>query len=131
MKRVYIFQNTDNYFDATTIPDSVLGCAMAHIKTWKTFLSTNEPYCVIFEDDAIFEPDFKQNFDLCFKHVPKDFDIFYISCLYNRNFIDDNIVNQYIKIPDFFLGAHSYVISRKGAEKLLKYIPSFSITAQA
>ena len=68
--------STDNYFDATTIPDSVLGCAMAHIKTWKTFLSTNEPYCVIFEDDAIFEPDFKKNFDLCLKHVPTDFDIF-------------------------------------------------------
>jgi GR25 family glycosyltransferase involved in LPS biosynthesis len=113
--------STDNYFDATTIPDSVLGCAMAHIKTWKTFLSTNEPYCVIFEDDAIFEPDFKQNFDLCLKHVPTDFDIFYIGCVFNNNFNNINI-NQYIKIPDCFLGTHSYIISRKGAEKLLKHI---------
>jgi GR25 family glycosyltransferase involved in LPS biosynthesis len=114
-------KETGNQFIASTIPDSVLGCALAHIKTWKTFLSSNEPYCVIFEDDAVFEPNFKNNFDLYFKHTPSDFDIFYIGCLHNINFTDNNI-NEYIKIPDIFLGLHSYVISRKGVEKLLKHI---------
>jgi GR25 family glycosyltransferase involved in LPS biosynthesis len=69
-------EETGDYLKATTIPNSVLGCAAAHLKTWKTFLSTNEPYCVIFEDDAVFEPNFKHKFDLCFKHTPFDFDIF-------------------------------------------------------
>ena len=112
---------TGNQFTATTIPDSVLGCALAHIKTWKTFLSTNEPYCVIFEDDAVFEPDFRTKFDICFKHTPSDYDIFYIGCLHNKNLFNKNI-NQYIKIPDCFLGTHSYVLSRKGAIKLLKLL---------
>jgi GR25 family glycosyltransferase involved in LPS biosynthesis len=112
---------TGNQLIASTIPDSVLGCALAHVKTWKTFLSTNEPYCVIFEDDAVFEPGFRNKFDICFKHIPSDYDIFYIGCLHNKNFVDNNI-NQYIKIPDCFLGLHSYVLSRKGAEKLLKLI---------
>ena len=130
-------EETDNYLTATTIPNSVLGCALAHLNTWKTFLSTNEPYCVIFEDDAVFEPNFKNNFDLYFKHTPSDFDIFYIGCFFNNNRLVDNMfcntlfrnckkeeiyINQYIKIPNFFLGAHSYVISRNGAEKLIKYI---------
>lgn len=112
---------TQNQFIASTIPNSVLGCVLAHIKTWKTFLSTNEPYCVIFEDDAIFESDFRHKFDISFKHTPSDFDIFYIGCLHNRNFFNNNI-NEYIKIPDCFFGTHSYVLSRKGAEKLLEYI---------
>lgn len=128
---------TGDYLKATTIPSSVLGCSLAHLKTWKTFLSTNEPYCVIFEDDAVFEPNFKNKFDLCFKHTPSDFDIFYIGSHLSRNKLMDNFlcnilfrnckeqeiyINQYIKIPNFFLGAHSYVISRNGAEKLIKYI---------
>jgi GR25 family glycosyltransferase involved in LPS biosynthesis len=112
---------TGNYFRSTTIPDSVLGCAMAHIKTWKTFLSTNKPYCMIFEDDAIFEDNFKKKFDLCLRHLPNDFDIFYTGCFYNNNFTSKNM-NEYIKIPDFFFATHSYMISRNGAIKLLKYI---------
>jgi len=114
-------KETGNQFIASTIPDSVLGCALAHIKTWKTFLSTNEPYCVIFEDDAVFEINFRNNFDLNLKHTPSDYDIFYIGCLHNKNLFNNNI-NQYIKIPDIFFGTHSYVISRKGVEKLLKHI---------
>jgi GR25 family glycosyltransferase involved in LPS biosynthesis len=114
---------TGDYLTAATIPTGVLGCALAHLKTWKTFLSTNEQYCVIFEDDVVFESNFKNNFDLCFKQTPSDFDIFYIGCLFGNiyNFKEKKI-NKYIKIPFFFLGAHSYVISRKGSEKLVKYI---------
>ena len=52
--------NTDNYFDATTIPDSVLGCAMAHIKTWKTFLSTNELSSFWHIHSIIFSPLFTE-----------------------------------------------------------------------
>ena len=61
-------------------PKSAIGCAMAHIKVWKQFLSTKEEICVVFEDDVIFNHDFSQSLKKGIENVPKDFDLFYIGC---------------------------------------------------
>jgi glycosyl transferase family 25 len=114
-----------------------IGVFISHLRIYKKILELDVSHAMIFEDDAVFEPNFKNNFDLCFKHTPSDFDIFYIGCFFNNNTLVDNMfcntlfrnckkeeiyINQHIKIPNFFLGLHSYLISRKGAEKLVNYI---------
>ena len=74
---------TNSYIYQNFGPKSVLGCALAHIKTWKTFLnSSSSDYALIFEEDVILD---KKLFDLskikkCI-HLNPYFDIFYLGCI--------------------------------------------------
>ena len=118
-------------------PLSVIGCAMAHIKTWKLFLESNAEYGIIFEDDVVFEDNFKEKLDLGIKNTPKDFDILYLGCIgcqNNLNFntlqfahlgilnLKANFKNHFVNKPFVALATHAYVVSRNGAKKLLSYI---------
>jgi GR25 family glycosyltransferase involved in LPS biosynthesis len=118
-------------------PKSVIGIAMAHIKVWDTFLTTNKKNAIVFEDDVVFTKNFKKQFDIDMENVPSDFDIFYLGCIGCTNKINmytilgtgSNLinlnsgnVNKYINIPSIVFATHAYVISRKGAKKLLNYL---------
>lgn len=130
-----IQNNTSNHLFSLINPKSVLGCAMSHLKSWKLFISSNKNSALFLEDDAIFEKNFKNDLSTVLQNTPKDFDILYIGCFFcDKNYNsftsklntifgknkDEIIVNKHIKIPQFFLAAHSYILSRKGALKLVK-----------
>lgn len=116
---------------------SSIGIAMSHMKAWKTFLKTNDEYAIIFEDDVIIEPNFTNDLEIAIKKVPTDFDMLYLGCfgceksdnvlstiftIMNESNNDNKIINNYINKPIVALGAHAYIISRKGAKKLLNII---------
>jgi GR25 family glycosyltransferase involved in LPS biosynthesis len=116
---------------------SAIGIAMSHIKVWKTFLNSKEEFAIICEDDMILVDNFSKKLKLYMKFVPKDFDLLYLGCFgcnNSFNFLsivfallgmtNDNSkkINKYINKPLVALGAHSYLISRKGAEKLIKLL---------
>jgi glycosyl transferase family 25 len=118
-------------------PLSVIGCAMAHIKIWKLFLESNADYAIIFEDDVVFENNFKEKLDLGIKNTPDDFDILYLGCFGCQNNLNFNTLqfanlgilnlkakfrNQFVNKPFIALATHAYVVSRNGAKKLLSYI---------
>jgi len=118
-------------------PKSAIGCAMSHIKTWKEFLKTDAEYAIILEDDVVFVDDFKTKLDTICEFAPKDYDILYLGCfgcdgpiniftyasstigLINLNSYK---LNEYINKPVVAFATHSYIVSRKGAKKLLHYI---------
>ena len=125
------------YFGSLFTPLSVIGIAMAHIKAWKLFLESDAKYGIIFEDDVVFEDNFKEGLDIGIKNTPKDFDILYLGCFGCQNSINfhtilfANIglintnaayVNKYVNKPVVSLALHAYIVSRKGAKKLLNYI---------
>ena len=131
-----IKSNTSSFGSLFT-PLNVIGCAMAHIKTWKLFLESDAKYGIIFEDDVVFEDNFREELDLGIKNTPKDFDILYLGCFGCNNYINfhtilfantglinknPGYVNDYVNKPIVALATHAYVISRKGVKKLLKYI---------
>ena len=116
-------------------PKSSLGCAMSHLKSWKQFLSSNKNSALFLEDDAIFENNFKVNLTNVLKNTPDDFDILYLGCFfcdkqyntistkindYFGKYKNEIIINDYVKIPQIFFAAHSYILSKKGADKLVK-----------
>jgi glycosyl transferase family 25 len=118
-------------------PLSVIGCAMAHIKVWKLFLESNAEYAIIFEDDVVFEHNFKEKLDLGIKNTPDDFDILYLGCFGCQNNLNFNTLqfanlgilnfkanfkNQFVNKPFVALATHAYIVSRNGAKKLLSYI---------
>lgn len=121
-------------------PSSAIGCGISHMNTWKLFLKSNEDYAVIFEDDVILESDFNNKLQIALKEVPKDYDILYLGCMGCDNNQEVNIIKgisniqflfkipehkqitDNISIPSIAYALHGYVVSRKGAKLLLKYL---------
>ena len=131
-----IKENTSTY-GSIFAPLSVIGCAMAHIKVWKLFVESGAKYGIVFEDDVIFEDNFREELDKGIKNTPNDFDILYLGCFGCQNNINFNTLqfanqgiininakfrNNYVNKPFSALATHAYVVSRKGVKKLLTYI---------
>jgi glycosyl transferase family 25 len=96
-----------------------IGCYLSHISLWEKLLKSNNDYMLIFEDDIL---PLDNNLDDKINKLVLEKDDFDVLLLGYR--IEDK---KTIKITDnisrctFFVLSHSYIISKKGAEKLLKY----------
>jgi len=121
-------------------PKSAIGCALSHVNAWKNFIeNTKDEYAIIFEDDIVLEKDFTKNLDVVLSNVPKDFDVLYIGCFgCDENYSKEKFnlfkflcgligmtsehkkINKYISTPTTAFALHSYIISRKGAQKLIE-----------
>uniref|UniRef100_A0A6C0H7W7 Glycosyl transferase family 25 domain-containing protein n=1 Tax=viral metagenome TaxID=1070528 RepID=A0A6C0H7W7_9ZZZZ len=117
-------------------PRSAQGCAMSHIKVWREFIKSDNEFAFIFEDDVVLEPKFTSQLQQVLEQVPADFDMLSLGCFGSEN--DPNFftvvlgmlgltqtpqhVSERIKIPRIALATHAYVLSRKGAEKLIKLL---------
>lgn len=118
-------------------PKSSIGCALSHVNVWKTFLNTDKKYAIVFEDDIILDDityNLSEVIPVYVEQTPKDFDILYLGSLGSDNtpnFFTISMsllnmsaeyknINDYVKQPKVALATHAYVISRSGAEKLLK-----------
>jgi len=129
-------------------PKSAIGCALSHFKVWRTFLKTNAPYCIVFEDDVIVSKSFNTKLQKIINDVPSDFHLLYLGC-FNSKFFKNvfslfNLLNTHrentqsentqsadtttksrnknIVVPKVALAAHAYIISRKGATLLLSLL---------
>lgn len=101
------------------------GCYCSHLKAWQSLLQSNEPALVVFEDDVKLLDSLPQAL-AAIKALPSDGSWDMIK-LYGRE--QEKIANQgplvegalqlisYQRVPSFAAG---YVVSRAGAEKLLK-----------
>ena len=111
-----------------TMPDSVVGCAMAHMKTWETFSSINDnkyDFALVLEDDIILEKDFKKSLDKAIQSTPDDFDMLFLGTNLPNivNFIGGiTKINENINRVSLNPGMHAYVISKKTVANLLQII---------
>jgi len=113
-------------------PKSAIGIGMSHINTWKLFLETDKENCIIIEDDALFVDNFQEKLKVGLENTPKDYDILYLGCFgcqnkYNYHTIIQQQftykkINDYVSIPGIALATHGYMLSRKGAKKLIKHL---------
>jgi len=114
-----------------------IAIAMSHMKAWKTFLKTKQPYTIIFEDDVIIDSNFSNKLKINLKNTPNDFDLLYLGCFgcqksantlsiifsfLGEGNIDYRSINEYINKPFIAVALHAYVISRQGAIKILKLL---------
>lgn len=111
----------------------MIGCWLSHKKIWENIVKNNEDNVLVLEDDAIPIDDFENIFVKKWKNIPKDFDIVYLGCggsCEKSSFIntmlyllfgnkDNKIINDDVIRPYFPLGTHAYIISNKGAKKLV------------
>lgn len=105
---------------------SIIGCARSHFLLWKKLVDdpNNNSY-VILEDDATFDENFSQIIKKL-ENIDLDYDIVSLHCKFSSfachpthvvGYVDDQYM---IGTPMFPISTTAYVISKKGAEKLLK-----------
>lgn len=118
---------------AAFAPKAAIGCALSHLKVWKLLLESGEESCIVLEDDVVFVSNFSEKLSTLLEKVPKDFDILYLGCFGSENtpnFFTTIMsilgksreyrkVNDVVFVPEVSLATHAYIVSRKGAEKLL------------
>lgn len=102
-----------------TCTKGIIGCAMSHILAWKEFIEeSDEEFLIVFEDDSDVQPQFKEFYNKL-PDIYDELDFDHISLYCDYGLCDERNVG--IKKPKFPLSTAAYVLSRKGAKKLLKY----------
>lgn len=125
------------WLGARILPKPLLGCGISHISTWERVVKLGLPNALILEDDARLVKGFKRKVIKLMKKIPPTYDIIF----FGRNGVREdggdfyssvasflrpgkyNNVKQWadgIVIPGFVCGFHGYLISHKGAVKLLQ-----------
>ena len=115
---------------AVTLTKGAVGCALSHIDIWRKAAeaSPNELF-VVLEDDVRLHYDFDAHFELAMAIVPDDFSVLYLGTQYyaNRKAVKtvtgtDKVSLTLEKLTGNNYGTFGYVISPKGASKLLENV---------
>lgn len=96
-----------------------IGCILSHRNLWKRIVKEKLASTLVLEDDAIsIKRDFINIITDLTKYIPKDWDIFLLGFWLHMG---DNgkKINQHIYSVGNFCLLHSYLVSQKGARKLL------------
>ena len=122
-----IINKVTNFVGRTLLCNhGIIGCALSHIEIWKIFRDSNDDFILISEDDIEYTlefPNFLKNIDNIYSKT--QFDILSLNCsvgiLISK--IDPIFVKKYeISKPMFPLTTASYILSRKGVNRLLSMI---------
>ncbi len=107
-----------------------IAVARSHINVWRQVASSNHEYALILEDDIWFHIGFSRYLDKAWDEVVAEydkkgrFDVLYVSYLEVKHGAPKTFLSSNVFRPVRGLWHLSgYVLSRKGAEKLLRLIP--------
>ena len=104
-----------------------LSCALSHILLYKKILKENKDndknIFLIFEDDAVILPKFKEKLFFYITKAPKDWDMIWLG--YNK--VYGKLVNKYFykpfnKMNRFNSCHHCYLIKKSSIQKILKIL---------
>lgn len=111
------------------------GCLMSHRALWQIVVELNEP-CLILEDDAMLYPEFPSHCLQLMRTCPSDVDVAVLG--HSGSDVEGDIAlsaavypvmrrrkmgrvsnSSHWWCPGFFIGTHCYIVTPKGAQKLL------------
>ena len=126
LKRIGMLRIDDNSFPYSkhitkdTLKGSI-GCALSHIRLWKSLKSTPGEHFLILEDDSIIDVDILDNINKYIKDVPDDWDILFLggSRVYGRR-VNNNIIKAEYINNWMNCGLFAYIIKKSAINKLLK-----------
>lgn len=121
---------------------AVAGCALSHLGLWNRFATAEGPSdraAIVFEDDVKLVPDWMNTFSAAYKDAPADWDVLYLGGVLPQNWAAFETVKEPVRGPwcrvapnqifgqsrptrYFHFCNYSYVISKRGAQKLLALI---------
>ncbi len=127
------FEGVDGFFTEKSFFESLnvwtggpgqKGCAASHLLVWEDFLAhSDKDYLFVAEDDMLPHSHFADLFPLYWDKTPESFDIVMVG-----NQMDYHSPSRrerfVVSVPSFC--THAYIISKKGARKLLDLYRSLS-----
>ncbi|CAG8677073.1 31313_t:CDS:2 [Gigaspora margarita] len=111
-----------------------IACYVSHYKVYQSIIKHGYESALILEDDVDFELNIESIITDIFKFLPSDWDIFYLGyCGFyeqNGNLVDgqDNSATYKVHHSTLPVCLHWYVVSRAGAQKLIKMLTPISNT---
>lgn len=107
-----------------------IAVARSHINVWRQVVASDHANVLILEDDAWFHPMFAGRMDQAWHEVANEpdatggFDVLYVSYVEVKHGAPKTFTSSHVFRPERGLWHLSgYVLSRKGAEKLLRLLP--------
>jgi GR25 family glycosyltransferase involved in LPS biosynthesis len=104
--------------------------AKSHIEVWRRVAQGTQEHALILEDDVWFHPSFARHLDQAWKDIAIDrgkhegFDVLYVSYMEVTHGAPKMFVSSHVFRPVRGLWYMSgYILSRQGAEKLLRLLP--------
>ena len=99
-----------------------VGASLSHFKAWNFLKNSSAPALIVFEDDSFIPVDFKERMKTLLAELPKEWDIV---TFYNTPYAGG--ITGCEPIPSerpwssctSIMGAFAYMVSRRGAERLL------------
>ena len=101
------------------LSDGEKGIIMSHYNLWAKIAKEKEPHIILEDDAAGVNSNTQMVLNEILESLPKDYDIYLLG------FIDlepINVTNLHEKVKEFVL-FHAYIITPKGAQKLLENLP--------
>ena len=110
-----------------------IAIALSHIQIWKLIASSKVPYTLVLEDDVYFRRNFSRSIDKLWSQVvgqsPKEmvFDLLFLSFQeVGVSSSPNRVPAKSAHKPDWGIWqASGYVLSQRGAEKLIKLLPAY------
>jgi len=120
---------------------AIMGCALSHLSLWYK-LASDKPEIdnyLILEDDVKFSNDWQAKWKEALPHIPEDYDVIYLGGVlppnrggfemvkekinpYFSRVKENQIFGQQTPTKYFHFCAYSYVLSKRGAQKILQTI---------
>jgi GR25 family glycosyltransferase involved in LPS biosynthesis len=100
-----------------------IGCSMSHYTVWKKFLESKEPYCLVLEDDAQVKVGLaKYILAASSSKMEGGFDVWCLAYKLhdNKKTVAVPAADSAWKSPVSFWGTSAYIVSRRGAERLIE-----------
>ncbi|AYV75540.1 MAG: glycosyltransferase family 25 [Terrestrivirus sp.] len=114
-----------NNLSAVYIPltKGAIGCALSHRKAYQKIIDDNLNSALILEDDIAIDPQFMNKITQILQNCPNDYDVLFLG--YHRwsiLYLQKNI-NNLISQSSAVFGLFGYIVSNKGARKLMNIFP--------
>lgn len=97
-----------------------IGCSMSHLNAYKQIVEQGDQAALILEDDALFLPDFAQRLMAAYAELPPDWGILHLNCPCQRFDRVGKYIVKYDGIGSLPVAASAYMVSRRGAERLIE-----------
>lgn len=101
-----------------------VGCLLSHRGVWESLVRSDSPAALVFEDDSIMDPDLGSVIERL--AVPGDADILLLGYFCNKC---ERTACGVARVHKFF-GLHGYLVTRSGAEKILRQPEMYTIGKQ-
>jgi len=123
LDEAYIKEITDTFCNIGC-SYSIIGCWLSHYSLWK-YIAENDLTDVLILEDDVTITNFDENVKTILSEIPDDYDMVYFDCIGSCD-LEYSILTEMKKqdklfTPAFPLGMYAYMLSNKGAKKLVEY----------